>query len=319
MKVRYRLNDAVRQAATWLKRDILKPVLTLPAAWCFAVIWITGIIYLAAIRRTDTTVPSLCLLATISFFCAITVAITKKEHKPKVKLSRTRLSLLLLQIAVITLFIFMTFYTSLMFHSIIDSHPIPVWSVIIGAFRRLGEKVFTNDIVANPTLAIANPAQYFLIPLSLLLLLGAHFRELGFCRGHRTLSVAALWCFVPAGVLMYLLAFGNLSFRMLIRRWLSHLLINGFGEEFLFRGALQTRLRVLLNPSWAIVIQAFAFGTWHFAVHYKSMGINGITAVIMFSIVRTATFGLAYGIIFQRTRNLMACSVFHVVFNSLGG
>jgi membrane protease YdiL (CAAX protease family) len=49
------------------------------------------------------------------------------------------------------------------------------------------------------------------------------------------------------------------------------------------------------------------------------MSINGLAAVIMFSIVRTATFGLAYGIIFQRTRNLMACSVFHVVFNSLGG
>jgi membrane protease YdiL (CAAX protease family) len=100
---------------------------------------------------------------------------------------------------------------------------------------------------------------------------------------------------------------------------LSHLLINGFGEEFLMRGALQTRLRILLNPSWAIVIQALTFGMWHFAVHYKSMSINGITAVIMFSFVRTATFGIAYGIIFQRTRNLLASSVFHVVFNSLGG
>ena len=318
MNIQNRLNEAVLQAAARLKRDILKPVLISPAAWCFATIWITGIIYLTAIGRTDTTVPSLCLLATIMFFCAITVVITKREHKPKVKLSRTRLSLLLLQIAVIALFICMTFYTSLMFHSIVDRHPIPVFSAVIGVFNRLGEQLFTNDIVANPTLAIVNPAQYVLLPLPLLLLLGAHFRELGFCRGHRTLSVVALWCFVPAGVLIYLLAFGHLSCRVLIRRWLSHLLINGFGEEFLLRGALQTRLRVLLNPSWAIVIQALTFGIWHFAAHYKSMSINGITAVIMFSIVRTATFGFAYGIIFQRTRNLLACSVFHVVFNSLG-
>jgi membrane protease YdiL (CAAX protease family) len=319
VNVRFRLKEALRQGKARLKRDILEPVFTSSAAWCFAVIWTTGTMYLVTIGRTDTTVPSLCLLVTIMFFCAITVAITKKEHKPKVKLSRTRRSLLLLQIAVIALFICMTLYTSLMFHSIVDQHPIPVWSDIIGAFSRLGERVFTNDIVANPTLAMANPAQYFLLPLTLLLLLGANFRELGFCRGHRTLSVVALWCFVPAGIFIYLLASGHLSFRVLIRRWLSHLLINGFGEEFLMRGALQTRLRVLLNPSWAIVIQALTFGIWHFAVHYKVMSINGITAVIFFSFVRTATFGLAYGVIFQRTRNLLACSVFHVVFNSLGG
>ncbi|HUT45808.1 MAG TPA: CPBP family intramembrane glutamic endopeptidase, partial [Sedimentisphaerales bacterium] len=210
-------------------------------------------------------------------------------------------------------------YTSLMFHGVLESHSIPVWSPIIRAFSHFGEKVFSNDFVVNPALSVANTAKYFLLPLPFLLLLGARFSQLGFCRGHRTLFVLALWCFVPVGLWMYLLAFGRLSCRVLIRRWLSHLLINGFGEEFLYRGALQTRLRVLLNPSWAIVIQALTFGIWHLAANYKYMSINGITAVIMFSIVRTATFGLAFGIIFQRTRNLLACSVIHVVFNSLGG
>jgi hypothetical protein len=217
VNVLYRLNEAIRQTAARLKRDILKPVLTSTAAWCFAVIWTTGTVYLAAIGRTDTTIPSLCLLATIMPLCAITVAITKKEHKPKVKLSRKRRSLLLLQIAVIAFFICMTLYTSLMFHSIVDQHPIPVWSAIIGAFSRLGEQLFTNDIVANPALSMANPAQYFLIPLLILLLLGAHVRELGLCRGHRTLSIVALWCFVPVNVLVFLLAFGRLSYRALFR------------------------------------------------------------------------------------------------------
>jgi len=101
VNIQNRLKEAVRQGKARLKRDILKPVFTSPAAWCFAAIWVTGVIYLAAIGRIDTTVPTLCLLATIMFLCAITVLITKKEHKPKVKLSRTRLSLLLLQIAVI--------------------------------------------------------------------------------------------------------------------------------------------------------------------------------------------------------------------------
>ncbi|OHB64408.1 MAG: hypothetical protein A2168_07335 [Planctomycetes bacterium RBG_13_50_24] len=35
------------------------------------------------------------------FFCAITAGITKTEHKPKVKWSRTRQDLLLLQIVII--------------------------------------------------------------------------------------------------------------------------------------------------------------------------------------------------------------------------
>jgi membrane protease YdiL (CAAX protease family) len=272
-----------------------------------------------AIGRGDIAISSLCLLALVIFFSIITVGITTTEHEPKVKLSRTRQSLLLLQIVVIAFFVCLTLYTSLMFHGVVERHLIPIWSPVIGAFSRLGERVFNNDIVGNPSLAMANPAQYILLPLLFLLLLRARFRELGFCRGHRTLSVVVLWCFIPIGVLVYWLAFGPLTCKALFRRLLSHLLINGFGEEFLIRGALQTRLRALLNPSWAIVIQALTFGMWHFAANFGSLGITSTVALIAFCIVRSASFGLTYGIIFQRTRNLLATSIIHVVTNSLGG
>jgi membrane protease YdiL (CAAX protease family) len=89
--------------------------------------------------------------------------------------------------------------------------------------------------------------------------------------------------------------------------------------KFLIRGALQTRLRALLGTSWAIVIQALTFGIWHFAAYSGSLGITGVAAVTAFCVVRSATFGLAYGIVFQRTRNLLACSAIHVVTNSLAG
>ena len=317
MSVQFRLNEIVRKCIVWLQRDVFKPVFTCPAAWCFATIWAIAAIYLLAIGRGYIVLWCLCSLAVLMFFCVITVGITRTEHKPEVKLSGTGQSLLLLQIAVIVFFIGINGYTSLMFHHIIDSRPVPVWSPVIRAFGYLGEQMFSNDIVVNPALAMANPAKYFLLPLPFLLLLGARFSELGFRRGHRTLSVLALWCFVPAGLWMYLLAFGRLSCRVLIRRLLSHLLINGFGEEFLFRGALQTRLRALLSPSWAIVIQALLWGIWHFGKNFKYGGISGTTAVIAFSVVGSATFGLAHGIIFQRTRNLLACSVIHVVTNCL--
>jgi len=320
VRIQYRLNQGLRQGAAWLVRDILRPVSTSPAAWCFVTIWAVAAIYLVAIGRGDVILWSLLLPAVLAFLCVITVRITEKEeHKPKVKLSRTRRTLLILQIVVLVFFISITLYTSLMFHGVVERHPIPIWSPIIRAFSRLGEHLFSNDIVANPGLAMANPAQYFLLPLPILLLLGARLRGLGLCRGHRTLSVIALWCFAPAGMLAYLLASGRLPLMGLVRRLLSHLLINGFGEEFLMRGALQTRLRALLGAQWAIVIQALIFGIWHFAANYGSLGITGVAAVAAFCIVRSATFGLAYGIIFQRTRSLAACSAIHVVTNSLAG
>jgi membrane protease YdiL (CAAX protease family) len=251
------------------------------------------------------------------FFCAITVEITETEERRNATPSRTGRSLLFLQSAVIVFFICLTLYTSLMFYGVVERYPIPVWSPIVEAFGRLGERVFRNDLVAHSALAMANPAQYFLLPLPFLLLLGARFRGLGFRRGHRTLVVVALWCFVPLGVLVYLLVGGHLSCHLLIRRLLSHLLINGFGEEFLWRGALQTRLSALLNPSWALVIQAVTFGIWHFGAGFGSSGITEGKALIAFCVVALAPAGLAFGIVFQRTRNLLACSAIHVVTNSL--
>jgi hypothetical protein len=317
MSVQLRLNEIVRQCIIRLQREVFKPVLTCPAAWCFAAIWAIAAIYLAAIGRVFIVLQCICLLVIVMFFCAITAGITRIEHKPKVKLPRRRQGLLLPQIAIIAFFICMTGCTSLMFHGVVESHSIPVWSPVIRAISNFGEKVFNNGFVVNPALSVSNIAKYFLLPLPFLLLLGARFSQLGFCRGHRTLSVLALWCFVPVGVWIYLLAFGRLSCRVLIRRFLMHLLQNGFGEEFLYRGALQTRLRALLSPSWAIVIQALLFGIWHFGANSGYKGITGTYAVIAFSVVVQATAGLAFGIIFQRTQNLLACSVIHVVTNSL--
>ena len=317
MSVQFRLNEIVRQCIIRLQREVFKPVLTCPAAWCFAAIWAIAAIYLAVIGRVFIVLQCLFLLVIVMFFCTITAGITRTEHEPKVKLSRKGLGLLLLQIAVIAFFICITGYTSLMFHGVVESHSIPVWSPVIRAISNFGEKVFDSGFVVNPALSVANIAKYFLLPLPFLLLLGARFSRLGFCRGHRTLLVLALWCFIPAGVWIYLLAFGRLSCRVLIRRFLMHLLQNGFGEEFLYRGALQTRLRALLSPSWAIVIQALLFGIWHFGANSGYKGITGTYAVIAFSVVVQATAGLVFGIIFQRTRNLLACSIIHVVTNSL--
>jgi energy-coupling factor transporter transmembrane protein EcfT len=119
MSVQFQLNEIVRQCIIRLQQEVLKSVFTCPAAWCFAVIWAIAAIYLAAIGRIFIVLQCLFLLVIVMFFCTITAGITKAEHKPKVKLSRIKQGLLLLQIVVIVFFICITGCTSLMFHGVV--------------------------------------------------------------------------------------------------------------------------------------------------------------------------------------------------------
>jgi membrane protease YdiL (CAAX protease family) len=297
-------------------KRIVPDTITCPAAWCFTAVWSIAAIYLIAIGKFSIVLRALVLLVIVIFFCLLTVRITEKEHKPKEKSSQKGKVLLFLQIAVIAFFICITFYTSLMFHDVVKQRSIPLWSPLINAFGDLGKKLLNPDYIGGPpSLAMANTAKYFILPLPLLLLLRARITRLGLCRGHRTFFVVALWCFIPIGFLMYMLASGSLTLKTIVRRFFMHLFQNGFGEEFLFRGALQTRLKTFLTPSWSIVIQALLFGLWHFSANFGYKGTNSTPAVIAFCILLQATAGLAFGIIFHRTRNLVACTLVHIITN----
>lgn len=101
-------------------------------------------------------------------------------------------------------------------------------------------------------------------------------------------------------------------------RLLSNALNNGFFEEFLFRGALQTRLRPLVGVGWALVLQALVFGVWHLGLGFDDTSHVGWPEALASTLAHPAVIGLAYGVAFERTRNLLAPSVAHVLANSLG-
>ena len=117
---------------------------------------------------------------------------------------------------------------------------------------------------------------------------------------------------------VYVVLSGQLSLGRLAGRVLSNSLNNGFFEEFLFRGALQTRLRRLAGPGWALVLQALIFGPWHLGLGFTDTGHAGWLPALASTLVHQAVVGLGFGVIFERTRNLLAPSVVHVVANSLG-
>jgi membrane protease YdiL (CAAX protease family) len=213
---------------------------------------------------------------------------------------------------VIGAFIALTAWNGLVFHGLPGAGPAPGWSELVRALGSVGDGLFGNGNY------VANPVTYLVLPLALLLLLGARPRELGFGTGHRVGRVILLWAAIPVAFLAFAVATGQLTVGRIANRLVSNVMQNGFWEEFLFRGALQTRLRRLLTPAWAIVIQALVFGAWHLGLGYASTGYAGFLPALASTLVHQATIGLAFGIIFERTRNLLAPSVAHVLANSIG-
>jgi membrane protease YdiL (CAAX protease family) len=122
---------------------------------------------------------------------------------------------------------------------------------------------------------------------------------------------------LPAGLLLVLLVLGQATIQLAVRRFLSNALQNGFFEEFLFRGALQTRLGYVMGPASALVSQALLFGLWHLGGNVEMVGGNwaGGLAVCVLS---QGVSGLIFGLVFQRTRNLLAPACAHIGMNVLG-
>jgi membrane protease YdiL (CAAX protease family) len=81
-------------------------------------------------------------------------------------------------------------------------------------------------------------------------------------------------------------------------------------EELLFRGLIQTGLRESLGR-WGIAIGAFLFGFFHI-INLVSQSL-GVTAV---QVLTAIVIGLVFGVLYDRTRNLVGASLAHSVADS---
>lgn len=194
---------------------------------------------------------------------------------------------------------------------------VPLWSDMVAGLRRAGDAALPAEWFGGPGNAVANPVQYFVIPLLLLLALGARPGELGLGRGHRVLRASLVWLIAPGLLLLWPAAAGALPAQTFARRVIGNLFQNGFFEEFLMRGALQTRLRLFLTAPWALATQALVFGLWH--VRSNTAAFDGnVLAGLAWCVVSQGVIGLAFGYVFHRTRNLVAPTVAHVMTNVMG-
>lgn len=209
------------------------------------------------------------------------------------------------QIAVILLFI------------AIANQPLPGWGALVDGLRALGEATLPARWVGGPGNAVANPVQYFVLPLLALLFLGAKPAELGLQWGYRSWRVCGIFLLIPTVTWLALIGLGNLPVQTVVRRLIGNALQNGFFEEFLFRGALQSRLNQRLSNHGALVLQALIFGFWHLEANL-AMFAGDWLAALAWSVVSQAMISLLFGLLFQRTRSLLVPSVAHVVSNAFG-
>jgi membrane protease YdiL (CAAX protease family) len=296
-------------------KNMLKNVLVSPAAWFFAIIWLVSIGYL--LLTGNGVIGSTTFALGILVFSAITVSMTENQAENPVA-EKKQSPFFWLQLLVVVFFILLTGYRGFVFNvQPARAMNIPVWSWFGDWFSNLGGRYLSNLVDHSPGLAAENFAGYFLIPFVLLLLLGARLPDLGFGKGHRVSRVTALWVSIPLVFFIINIVNGSTSLMRLGMMFFGNLLRNGFSEEFLFRGALQTRLKGWLGSDWALVLQALVFAVWHLGADTQFMG-GDVLQGLALGIASHSISGLAMGVIFQRTRNLIAPSITHVVINMFG-
>jgi membrane protease YdiL (CAAX protease family) len=291
---------------TWQARiaDGLRTAARTPAVWVFGGLWLASAVVLIAGGNIG--LGGLAFPVGYLALTGITVVITPEAADPQPTSPRRWL---MPQLAVIIAFILITLIDGLVFHSVV-SNSVPIWNEFRLALEQASGQLFGNDNY------LINPTAYFVLPGLILLTLRARPGELGLRLGRYSRRVTLLWCVLPAAILAALVVSGQMTLTRLVNRLISNTLQNGFFEEFLFRGALQSRLRGWFSPAWALVIQAIAFGLWHFGLGMSSTGGDPLAAAAS-TILFQGTMGLAFGVMFARTGSLIAGSISHVALNSI--
>ncbi len=300
-----------------MRDEALRPALRSSAAWTFAAIWVISAGYLTFTGHATTPLVGLGIFAGVGVFTVVTVGLTAgASERPAKAQDATGSTLLWLQVVLVGTVIALAAQRGMVFSGVTPAmfNHIPLWSPFVQFLEEAGNRLGQAGYLRNPNYLVI-PVTSFVVPLPLLLLLGARWRSLGFGRGHRTWRVVVLWSIGSVGYWVVKLITGTWSVGRLGHTLLSNTMQNGFFEEFLFRGVLQTRLSRLISPSWALVVSSLGFGLSHIGFDPEQLG-GDLLAGAARSILIQGSIGLGLGVIFLRTRNLLACSVIHVVVNT---
>ena len=290
----------------------LKQAAASRCAWFYAAVWLASVLVLA-VGGHGVPVAGIVVSFVLLLLSLLVMGVTEPARAVRTVAGRARRRVWV-QLGLVAVVIALTAWNGLAFHKVVDGGTeIPLWTPLVGWLRDLGEQWFGEGLGTF----LANPVTYVIIPLVVLLLAGARPSTLGFARGHRVGRALLTCCALPVAWLAFTLVSGQQTIVRLLGIFASNFMQNGFLEEFLFRGVLQTRLRLLAGPGWALVVQALVFGVWHLGSGYTNTGHAGLLPAIAITIVQQSLPGLSLGILFERTRNLLVPSVVHIALNSM--
>jgi membrane protease YdiL (CAAX protease family) len=165
--------------------------------------------------------------------------------------------------------------------------------------------------------AFANPVGYVVIPVLLIAPVGLKWRDLGLAAFRRAgLRTAAIWLAISAAMVVVVVAFGFDAPGHVAGRLISNLTTNGFSEEILFRGLLLGTLVPVLGALRANVVQAAAFGVWHFGLDMR-LAHGNVLAALGLGLLLQGTVALLQGVITLRTGNVVVASLLHDALDTL--
>lgn len=278
-----------------------------------AALWLICLGILAEYRRFDAvTIATDFIFPVLVAILALISMRLVPEYGSALPAARQPRATILIQLGVIAAAIGLTAMSGLRFHGVISS-TIPPWDAFIRSVAPLGDvlRIGQNQAI--------NVATYVIVPGLLVLLLGAKFREIGFSRfSSNWWKLAMLWIALPALGWIVALATGQSTVTRMLWQLLRNGLSNGFSEEFLFRGLLFTRLKNLLNAEAALVLQAVAFGLWHFGYDVSSAPNHNLTVAFADMFASQVVVGYGLGWLMLKSGNIVLPSAFHLAIDSLG-
>jgi membrane protease YdiL (CAAX protease family) len=283
-----------------------------PAAWAFAGVWLGSAAVLVASGLVLLVLQQLGITLTALALSWLTAALTSPSPPPP----STRSWRLGMQVGALAVIAALTGVTGAYLGGVGREilGRLPGWS---GLVRSLTLPPHFLRLPIPVPYVVLNPVTDVVLPLVVLLALGARPGELGLGRGHRVGRVLAIWAVLPLIAIGIALGLGAGSPALAAMVFLRNLFQNGFSEEFLWRGAIQTRLSRLTTPAWGLVLAALAFGLWHTGADASEVQGRVLDAACA-GIVSQAGIGIGLGVVLQRTRNLMAGTVAHMLIDTIG-
>lgn len=266
-----------------------------PAAWLFAGLYVLAIVYLVATHHANLLLIALVQLGSIIIPLLIVWPMTTNappapwEEAPPT--TRLRLWLQLVLPLVVTGLGLLAFYA--LVAPFIRQLPIP------------------SRVIALPVALLIE----IIIPLAVVVALGASFREIGFGPGYRSWRVGGALFLLNLLLIGLILVAGWSTPDVVLLGAIPSFLTAALPEEILFRGIVMTRLGRLFGTGWGISLSSLLFGLYHLGANMAGRDLGTALALC---IVSQGVGGLGFAIIFLRTHNILATVLAHGMGDTLG-